>query len=342
MWFKGCLLTLLSISLCSAAIEGNPYASVTEDLMISPVSAAMGGSILSTGSGTTVESSPGNLPFDTLNRLSLAYAGFYQNLFSTSMATYSGQPMKNIGVSLMIGYVYIPNILDTRASTTTESGELSEAKISVFSASKILMRAGIGRSFTISPKISLGTGIAINAKRWRLPETGYGIGCDAGATALFPRTGISTAVVVENITSSYIYWNEQYQARSYPHLRLGAGWSSEIPYIYGSMRISYASPDLLANDGINTYTSTETENDNIIQTPGHEEVYKNPSILFTQGRAGIEYTIMKTVALRAGYSGNKFGFGGGVYLLNGRAGIDFAYLVHELAGTYQLAVRYAW
>ena len=71
-------------------------------------------------------------------------------------------------------------------------------------------------------------------------------------------------------------------------------------------------------------------------------MYEKPSILLTQGRVGIEYLIMRTVALRAGYSGNKFGFGGGVYLLSGRAGVDFAYLVHELAGTYQLSVQYAW
>lgn len=342
MQYKGCLFLFIILSVCSAALEEHPYASVTEDFMISPVSAAMGGSVLSTGNGTTVESSPGNLPFDSLNRLSLGYAGFYQNVFSTSMATYSGQPMKNWGASLMLGYIYVPDIPDNRDSKVTETGELLELKESYFSVSKILMRAGIGRSFTINPRISIGTGVAINAQRERLPETGYGIGIDIGATALFPRTGISTALLVENATSSYTYWNKNYQERTSPHIRFGAGWSRDIPYIYGKLCVSYASPNLLANDGINYYTSTETENDNTLQTPGYEKIYKKPILLLSGAKAGLEYSIMKTVALRIGYGGNKFGFGGGVYLFGGRAGIDFAYLVHELAGTYQLAVQYFW
>jgi hypothetical protein len=342
MLFKGCLFVVLAVALCSATPESNPYASVTEDFMVSPASAALGGSAISNGNGTTAECSPGNLPFDTLDRVSLSYAGFYQNTFSTSMASYSGQPVKDIGISLTIGYIYVPNIIDSRQSVATDDGELSVAKISYFSASKILMRAGIGRAFTLSPKLSLGAGIAINAKRWRLPETGYGIGCDAGITARFPRTGVSSALLLENATSSYIYWNENFKQRSLPHVRMGIGWYRYIPYIYGALRANYATPDLLSNEGINTYTSSETENHNIIKTPGTATLSKKPSMMLTRARLGIEYTIMQTVALRAGYSGTNFGFGGGVYLFGGNAGIDFAYLVHELGGTYQVAVQYAW
>ena len=335
-------IVLFTVISAIAAPSGGFYANVSEELLISPSSAAMGGAVLSNGNGTTVESSPGNLPFDSLSRLSLAYAGFYNNAFSSSMLTYSGKPLENLGFSLMAGYIYIPDIVDTRGSTSNDSGELIEAKESYFSASKIVFRAAVGRSFTVSPKITLGAGIAVNAKRSRLPETGYGIGCDAGISALFPGTGLSVALLVENLTSSYIYWNESFQERSYPHPRAGFGWYRNLPYIYGSLRLSYSSPDLLANEGINTYAKEITDNENVIETPGVSEIYDKPSHLVTRGKFGLEYSIMNTVALRIGYSGYRFGFGGGVYLLGGRAGIDFAYLMHAMAGTYQLSAQYAW
>jgi hypothetical protein len=342
MHVKYLLFVFTFFSYGFSEILGGYYANVSDELMITPVSAAMAGSDLSIGTGTSVESTPGNLPFDSLNRLSLSYAGYYNNSFSTSLLTWSGQPGHNLGISLLAGYVYIPDIWDTRQSSTTESGELSEAKIKVYSASKILFRAGIGRRFTLTPNIALGVGIAANAKRIRLPSLGYGIGLDAGLKTLFPRPGISLALQVENLTSSYIYWSKSFKERSFPHLRAGIGWERTFPYIYGSLRISYATPDLLANEGINSVSYGLTDNDNVIETLDHQEVYKKPSLLVSQGKIGFEYTILRTVAFRVGLANGKLGFGAGLRLMEERAGLDFAYVTHALAGTYQLSAHYSW
>jgi hypothetical protein len=38
----------------------------------------------------------------------------------------------------------------------------------------------------------------------------------------------------------------------------------------------------------------------------------------------------------------SFSFGAGLCLMKNRAGIDFAYLTHELAPTYKLSVNFKW
>jgi hypothetical protein len=320
----------------------NSYSKITEDVMVTPASAAMAGADLSISSGASSESTPGNLPFDSLNHLSLSYAGFFHNTFSNSVLAWNSHPRKNLGVSVMAGYLYIPDIPDTRASLSNEAGELIEARISTYSASKFFFRAGIGQRFDVTPGIALGVGVAVNAKRSRLPETGYGIGLDAGLKALFIKTGISLALQLENITSSYTYWNESYQERANPHLRAGAGWGWSVPYLYGTIKVAYATPDLFANEGINDISTETTSNNTTIETPGHAELYEKPSLLFTQGSLGVEYAIFKTVIFRLGVTNGKFGFGAGLRMFGERAGLDFAYIAHSLAETYQVSAQYAW
>lgn len=337
------LLAIFSVSSLSAgSITRSFYAEIIDNIMTTPVSAAMGGSDLSIGTGVSVESTPGNLPFDSLNRLSLSYAGYFGNIFSTSILSYNGKPQENTGIGIMAGYVYIPDILDTRESTSDDSGKLKEARISYYAASKIVFRAGVGHKFLLSPKLTIGAGIALKGKRVRLPQTGYGIGLDGGIKLFFTRPGISMAFLLENLTSSYTYWTENYQERSYVHLRAGIGWERHFEYLYGMLRMSYATPDLFANEGINDITYKLTENDNTIEDIDHSEVYRKPELLFTQGRIGLEYTIMRTVAVRVGLTNGKLGFGAGLRLMNEKAGLDFAYITHALNGTYQLSLQYLW
>jgi hypothetical protein len=339
---KQCILILLSINFCFSSSNKGFYADITDELMVPPSSASMAGSDLSIGSGVSVESTPGNLPFDSLNRLSLSYAGFYNNTFNTSIVSYSGKPRDDIGISLLAGYVYVPDIPNTNASTSTDSGELREAKISYFSASRMILRIGAGRLFILTPTISIGAGVALNAKRVRLPETGYGIGMDAGIRIFFKEPGLSLALQMENITSSYTYWNKNFQERAYHHLRAGAGFEHYFPSLYGALRVSYATPDLFGNEGINSITYDITENDNTIETIGQYELYEKPALLFSQGKYGLEYTIMNSVSFRGGLTRSKFTFGAGLLLMHNRAGIDFAYIMHSLAGTYQLSINYKW
>lgn len=335
------LLIVIAASCPFAALRGGYYASVTEEVLTTPASAAMAGSDLSVGSGTTSESTPANLPFDSLSRLFLTYSGYYGNVFSTSMLTWNGKIDEFTGVSLMSGYVYIPDIPDNRNSIVDENGNLLEERVSYYSASKLLFRAGVGRRFDLGEKVSLGAGLALNAGRERLPDLGYGISLDGGLRALFVRPGISVALQAENVTSSYIYWSHDFKERSYPHVRAGAAWEMVNPYFFCTL--AYATPDLLANEGINSYSAEETDNDNVIETPEHYEIHERPSLLLRQGRYGIKFTVLRVAAFRLGYGNSSFSFGAGLRLFKERAGFDVAYVANKsLAGTYQLAAQYSW
>lgn len=342
MRFTVLYLFLFLFSVFAAGLQ--TYANGTDELMVSPVSASMGGSDLSIGSGVSAESTPANLPFDSLNSLMLSYAGYYQNTFSTSMLSFSGHPRHNIGVSLMVGYVFVPNIPNTQNIGSVEPGEAGVVdNITYFSASRLFFRAGAGRRFDINRLFSVGVGCAVNAKRTRLePYNGYGLGVDAGLKALWVPGGLSCALQVENVASSYIYWSKDYRERSYTHLRVGIGWEKVVPYVYGVFRFGYTSPDLFANEGINYYDLSVTKLNNTIEAPNHAELYERPELLLYAGKFGAEYIIMNSLALRIGLSQGKIGFGAGLKLMNQRAGLDFAYITHTLAGTYQLSLNYLW
>jgi hypothetical protein len=340
--YRFSLYLFIFAGIISAEISSGYYVDVSDELMTSPVSAAKVGSDLSIGNGASVESTPANLTFDSLNHLSLSYAGYYGNVFSSSMLSYIGHPSPKTGISVLLGYIYIPDIQDTRASTVDDSGRLAEARISYFSASKILFRAGFGRIFYDSDRFTVSAGIAANAKRVRLPETGYGVSLDGGLKGYMKTTGFSTGLQVENLTSSYTYWSKNFQERAHPHVRVGFGWETNIPYLYGSLKMSYASIDLLANEGINSISYDLNEIDNPIETIEHTSISDDPTLIFTHGKYGLEFTILNRVALRGGFTRDRYSFGAGVQVMENKAGFDLAYISHALAGTYQLAMHYTW
>lgn len=340
------LVIIFYVTSSFSAIIGGTYtfySSVTDnDILLPPASAAMGSSDLSSGSGTSLSSTPANLVFDTLSRLSLSYAGYFNNTFSTSILSWNSHPIRRTVISLLVGYIYIPDIIDTRQSTTTPEGELSELRTSTFSSSKILIRTGIARSFDITRDIKIGLGVAANGIRKRLPDIGYGVSLDAGAKTLFLKSGISIALSLRNATTSYVYWSKNFKERSYPNLYAGLGWEKYFPYISGSIKITYKTPDLLSNEGINSIKFVDQSSDVTIEEINQYEIYKKPSLLISSGRIGAEYIVFRKVALRAGFYDGRVSFGGGIYLFNEKAGIDIAYITHSLAGTFQVAVNYAW
>lgn len=332
------LIILFSVIGAVRAESKGFYADVNDELINLPASAAMVGADLSISTGNTSFSSPANLPFDSLHRIELSYANYFHNSFSTSLLSYNGLAPNNIGYSITAGYIYIPDI---EISDTTEDGV---AYISgTRNCSAIYFRAGLGKSFDLSRTIAFSLGAALQAKRIRLiGYNGYGVGMDAGAKILFRKTGVSAALLVENITSSFTYWSKDFHQWAYPHIRAGIGWERSIPYIYGKIRLAYTTPDLLANEGVNYYSDDEMQGDISVPDPQWRSVYKNPDMLIKAARAGIEYIIMDRVVLRGGLTRGKAGFGAGVNLFKERACIDFAYLFHDLAGTYQLGLSYRW
>ncbi len=336
----------------------NYYADNNRDLFLLPRSSAMGTSDFVFSRDGTNQSNPANLAYDSSSELCLAYAGFYQNAFNSSILSYSAPVTGNSGIGLSIGYLYNPDIPFTENLQTMSVGSdvvpiYDPSRISYKSGSELYIHAGYGYRRSLMPGIQASAGFAVNALRHNLsPYRGYGIGCDGGLTVDFVGWGLRTAVGVENITTNYTRWSKDWGVTAPPHVRFGIGWQKEIAYLYGRIQLQFKSLDLLANEGINA-----VENDSVldlssnpISRPDRKKFTTDPGYFLYNGLYGIEYTVLKALSLRAGIPvGGGYGddwtriaFGGGVNLLKRRLTIDISYLSHELAGTYQLGVTYRW
>ncbi len=339
---KSTALVVLCVSGCLwAEVTGNYYADENQELFLMPKSAALGGADMALGRSSQPLGNPANLPTDSLRDVSLSYANYYQNSFSTSAASYMGPIDDRSAISVSVSYFLVPGI-------EIYSDTVIPANVPTASASDILLRVGYGiTALRLSNSAVLNAGAAINAERRGLIDyTGYAIGADGGANLLldFKQIASKAAVglMIQNLTTSYIRWSGDYQEYAYPHVFLGLGWQQDIPYLYGKYSLHYVSPDLLGNEGVNSTTSETDSSGNTTSVPIYKSIMSNPSLLFSDARWGAEYTIMKTVSLRVGYTGSNVSFGGGVHFLRNRASIDFAYLENDLAPTYKLSVNYRW
>ncbi|HMA64742.1 MAG: hypothetical protein ACM31E_00180 [Fibrobacterota bacterium] len=338
---------LLFFLLCVASLvlgssEFNYYSDQNRELMLLPSSTALAGADLALNSGSGYYGSPSNLPYDTMNSLSLSYANYYQNTFSSSILSFTGPAGKDNGIGITFGYVYVPEIEDNRKSTVTANQKVIH-QYEMKNGSDIFVRFGYGRAVDFRNAWAFSAGVAANARRTRLIEiSGYGIGLDAGLKALHKKSNLSAVLQLDNMTTHYTYWSKNYREYAYPHLRLGLGFDRSLPYIYGRIRIGYASPDLLSNEGIN-YVKVESDtNQQDVEVLDHRSLSDDPELMITGGKIGLEYTIMNRLALRAGLTQGKVNFGAGLLLFSNRAGVDFAYTTHELAGTYQVSLLYRW
>jgi len=297
------------------------------------------------------QSNPANIPLDSMSEASLSYAGFYQNTFSSSMLSYVTRLNRYSGFGFSLGYLYNPNIPNTENLQTIDDMPVYDStRVTSFSESQIYFHAAYGFYRPLSSSVAVALGAGINAQRHSLsPYLGYGIGCDGGAAVDFSALGLKTGVICENITTNYIQWDKGYSETALPHVRFGVGWHKEIPYLYGRIQLQFKSLDMLANEGVNADTAYDSASVRMLR-PTTKHFSKDPLYFLLNGTYGLEYTVMNVLCLRLGIpvgdsyggDGNRIAFGCGVNLLHKKLSLDFSYLTHELAGTYQLGVSYRW
>jgi len=336
---------LFSACVCGslfAGTEGNYYADANREIFLLPKSAAMAGSDMAISRSASPLSNAATLPIDSIRELSLAYAGYFQNTYSTGALSYVGPVDGKSSIGVSASYVLIPGI-------EIYDDTIVPANIQTKTGSDFFFRISYGRKLMrFGERITVTAGAAINAERRNLVGwTGYGIGADAGLNVLYEakRWGVATAgMVVENLTTNYTHWSSGYKEYAYPHMRMGLGWQKELAYIYGKLSLTYLTPDLLSNEGINAYSSDSLYDNYYVESPDIDRVATHPLMLFIGGRGGAEYTIMNTISFRAGVDmkDGTISFGGGLRLFSNRAGFDFAYLDHDLAPTYKLCVLFKW
>ena len=337
----------LLILIAPVSADDHLYSDENRTIFSSPRSAALAGSDRVFANDASPFTNPAMLGYeDRAHQVALSYAGFFGNTFSTSILSSRMKPDPASGIGISLSYLYVPDIQTNLGfDLDPASGEpvYDPSKIVSSFASDLYFRCGYGHRFTgLLRAIDFGLGAAITAKRSNLVGwTGYGIGVDGGGYVSFAGPGIAIGLYGENLTTSYLYWSSAYQDVAWPHARLGIGWKKDIRDIYGRIQLTYESADFLGNDGINSLMAGD-ESDTTVM-PERVRLSEDPASFLMLGKAGAEYTIFDRVALRIGVGlPNAVSFGGGMYLFDRSFTVDFAYLVHELAGTYQLGISYQW
>ena len=355
---KLCMCAFLPVAHVSGA-DWNYYSDNTRETFVPPREAASGASDIVFARDGSSQSNAGAIPFDSVNELTLSYASYYENTFSTSILSYAGVIDRVSGFSLSLSYLYDPGIAGTQNLEVGSDGMpvWDPSRFVYSNESVVYFHAAYGRRFDVSRRFEIGVGAALNAMRHCLPfgeYKGYGMGFDGGLVLNFPRPEIRLGLLCENITSEYTRWSPTYSEKAYPHLMFGIGWEKEIPYIYGHIKIHYRTLDMLSSEGANTISSSTvfgtsdsstTAADQSLSVPQSEaataSLQSDPWWFLLSGNIGLEYRVMDVFAVRVGHSMvNTWTFGCGVSMLKKRLGFDFAYLTHELAPTYQLSVTY--
>jgi hypothetical protein len=346
----------LIIAASAGGAEWNYYSDNTRETFVLPSQAAIGASDIVFSRNGGSESNEGTIPFDSASEITLSYNSYYENTFSTSILSYAGVIDRMSGFAVSLSYLYDPGIVGTGNLEVGSDGMpvYNPSLLEYSNESVVLFHAAYGRRFDVDRRFEIGLGAGLNALRHCLPfgqYKGYGMGMDAGLLLHFPRPEIRVGLLCENVTSQYTRWSPSYSEKAYPHLFLGLGWEKDLPYIYGHVRLLYKTPDMLSNQGANTLNSSSvfdstasatTQNLGVPQDqPATASLLEAPWWFLLSGNAGLEYRIMDVFSVRVGHSiVNTWTFGCGLSMFKKQLGLDFAYLTHELAPTYQLSVTY--
>ena len=332
-----------------AQAELSSYAGSNKQLYATPRAKSLGGSDRSFARDGSPTSNPGSLVLDSISEVGIGYASLYGNAAGYSTAWSVASISSHDAVALSLSYLLIPNIEITAGWPLDNNGNPivpPESEWQRESASEALFGVSFAHQFLTIHGIDIAGGAACEAFRKRLPLvdgflTGYGIGLDAGVIARFRSTGFRAGLNIENLTTTYVHWNRSYSENELAHIRLGLGWEKDLPYVYGRLRATYSSLDLLANEGVNVQKPGGTFGDSAT-IPLRLHLSKDPEFLL-YGSYGLEYLIAQRLALRVGLrNGLLWSFGGGLNVWNQRLALDFSYETHELGGTPSLALSYRW
>jgi hypothetical protein len=340
------IITLFLIASISAK---DYYSNSNKALFVFPEYASLGGAGLAFSRDAAPQSNPANIPLDSFSQVSLSYAGYYNNAFSTSFASFVSQLSKKIGLGMFAGYLYIPDIEITEyleIDEETNAPVYDPSRIEIETSSETFFNFSLGYKIIENRRLHLSAGAALHCQRRRLIDwKGYGIGLDAGVTVMFPLNGLRVSLFADDITTNYIHWSSEYHDNGLPHIRIGLGWRRDIPNLYSRFSIMYKSPDLLSNDGVGYNLFSEKAEK--IDEPYSNSVKDDPKLLLTSGCYGVEYVIYKVVSLRLGLNEPKrIFFGSGVNLFSQRLSFEFSLsgLVrsYELEGIYNLSTSFRW
>jgi hypothetical protein len=268
----------------------------------------------------------------------LSYAKVFDGLVSLNFAalTYPLDTLRRIGAYLLRSSV--DEIWDTRGFSTDEEGR------PIFSSSQLRMvdntDYALGLSYAAAAlKSRLRYGATLKLVRRRLEQlTGYGIGLDAGAQ-YFLKPAIILGITGRNLASTATRYYENDWEVAWPELYPGIAYKRDVPYLYGSIQLTYQTHNLLSSSGVSRGgLGGGVGDENAL--PAESGLLKDPLGVLTGGSLGLEYAMQERLFLRAG-TGETYVYTLGVGLKIAHLAVDFAFLHHlELKESYRFAL--AW
>jgi hypothetical protein len=330
------LIALISIVFLASA-ERSIYGNVNRFLFMSPEFSALG----EAKNALSSEPLPANNPASTIlaNRTTFfaGYTSFYSNILWTG-STYATLKIDSLNVaSVFVGYLNIPDIDSVKRTVPFEGAE-PYYEITQVSSNELTASFSYARKLVNFERWNLSLGASLNIMRRRLiAHTGYGVGANLGVLFSTNR-GNYVSFQVDNVTTQYTHWTENYHENTLPQGFLAYAFSKDLNQNL-DMNLLYRSPDLFGNSGV--VASTLGEDRSFDDNIRSGSLVENPQNLFTAAGYGAEFIIKKMVALRLGLTdSHKLTFGGGIHLFD-RANVDFAYIYSSaLDGTYGVSLRF--
>jgi long-subunit fatty acid transport protein len=221
------LVALISISFFSILSGQAANAAYFMRLSSSAKASAMGNAgIVQIDDAAAVHWNPANLMQMESQHLSLLHSQYFISDVNYDFASYV-VPAKNHRLGIAFSRLGVDNIADTRNAQYIANGgdwRLDYSRINRFSTADYVAY------FAYASNWSKSVDVGVTAKliyRDFGDENGLGIGFDLG-TSFRPTEALTLAAVVQDITTSPVFYSTNTSEYSLPRVRLGAGYSQAL------------------------------------------------------------------------------------------------------------------
>ncbi len=338
----------LILVLCSVTLPAqSEYTAANNELFISPYFSSINSADIVFRADPSITSNPAAMAGVSGNSISTGYTGYFKNTFSVTTAGFIMDPGGRAGFGVYAGYLFVPDIMDTRGLEENEEGYpvYDPDRVSIETSSEMVCNIALGFNLVDAERILLSTGLSLHMHRKRLIDW-TGAGLNAGMILNFRDKGIYLALNAENITTQGIYWSENHTSYSLPELDLGLGISREIDYIYGRLSLFFRSPDVIGASGLNMKDEKEEAGSSSFEDESADPVEddRGAGDFFAKSSYGIEYAPGGVAEFRFGFiPSGRISFGGGLNLFDKMFSVDFTYFtVRNLPGTYAASLGYSF
>jgi hypothetical protein len=319
-------ITLLLIVVCAVSTPASAqfvigrYAGEFLSLGAGARALAMGGaSVAAPTAATASYYNPSALADIDKHFVEFMHASQFDNLYSYDYLSYASALHNGYAGSITalytrVGDIPVTKLADPSQPLSDENRVLLDHKTGDH---ELAVMAGVGRTF------ASGWRAGANAKllfKTVAGESAEGLGVDLGLGRTIGK-GLDVGLMARDLTTSILAWSTGRTEAVLPSLTVGGAWTTDL-------------------SSLNARVSVTADLEGHFESRGEAEtVHAGP--LSVAPRAGVEYLISNTVALRGGYTGDAFTAGAGIRFA--WMNVNAAFQDHsDLGFTHRVSVGITW